>query len=632
MSQLTSLERKEKNLTGFSSIDEPWLKQYEFYDRELGSEYITNKTVWEVVKESFEKYSNIPLIEYFGNIISREDFYKYVITWARTFRALGIEKGDYIPLYVPATPESFAIFFAANAIGAIPYYQKLSISKSALEGETRDAKIAVVFDSLWNNVKDVFNDGRFKNVLITTAADSMMFPLKQLTKMKSYFEKRKNNIDIPKDPKYIYVNDAIKLAKYYSGEYEVPFSPNTIAAITTSSGTTSHVVKGIMDSNEGILASILCTINAETGFKKGKRTLTCFPPTASTSLNCLQLLPTLTGGTIVFDPRVDINQWYNQVMKYKPDITISTGSVWEKFIQDLIKKEEQGIKTDLSWVDYFIMGGAGTTPEILDWINQNILERGAQRKICVGYGFSEVFGVLSVEKYNGKYESKNKDVISVGIPMPGYIVGIFDESGNELKYGTGQRGELWIKAPSNMEGYYNKQELTNNTIIDGWIHSGDLCEIDENGAIYCYGRLKNKIVLQNENKYLFDIAIDIRKKFNLHDIQIEKKNLADGNFSVVIYYAQKESLRTDSCEISKLIDEYLLQKYKLVIDGYYEYPLSLAIEPTTLKPKTNLTNGFKKYIDNEEYDISYSEVSLDLYQINVEKSISKQIVKALKTY
>lgn len=261
-----------------------------------------------------------------------------------------------------------------------------------------------------------------------------------------------------------------------------------------------------MDSNEGILASLACTLNAETGYTEGKRTLTCFPPTASTSINCLQLLPTFTGGTIIFDPRVDISMWYKQVMKYKPDITISTGAVWEKFVQDLLTNEKISRKIhDLSWIDYFIMGGSGTTPDILKLINSTIKERGARHDLYAGYGFSEVFGVLSVAKYNGNYKTSEdgKQVISVGIPLPGYIVGIFNENGNELPYGEGVRGELWIKAPSNMEGYYNQPELTKATVIDGWIHSGDLCEIDNEGNIYCYGRLKNYLeIAGKKNIYL----------------------------------------------------------------------------------------------------------------------------------
>ena len=616
---------EEMKKTGLSTIDKPWLKQYENYDPKNDA-FEKDKTVWDVTEKLLEKYSDINFIEYFGRNISRETFAGYVETWARTLRAMGVQPGEYIPIYAPATPEAFALFFAANAIGAIPYYQKLAITPAALEQETKESRYAIVFDSLWKNVKEVFGKDRFERVIVISAADSMMFPLKQITKMKSYFDNRKSENGIPDTDKYIWTDKAIKLAKYYTGEYKVPFEPNRIATITTSSGTTSTVVKGIMDTNEGMLASLACTVNAETGYTAGKRTLTCFPPTASTSLNCLQLLPTFTGGTIVFDPRVDISKWYDQLMKYKPDITISTGPVWERFVQDLLEKEKKTGKTcDLSWQDYFIMGGAGTTPNILNNINEVIHDRGAKNDIHVGYGFSEVFGVLSVAKYEGKYrEAENtRPVISVGIPLPGYDVGIFDENGKELPYGQGLRGELWIKAPSNMHGYYGKPEVTAATVVNGWIHSGDLCEMDDDGNIFFYGRLKNHIITDvNVKEYLFDVANNIREKFNLHDLMLEKKVLNNGKVSLNLYYAQEENNLVDSDELIKAIDAYVGES-NLTIDGYKEFERSLPIDPTTLKARTKDKDGFVKFKGSDKYEVSYELVDEDLYSKSESKIITK---------
>ncbi len=613
------------NMSGYASIDQPWLVQYKADPSKF--KFQKDKTIWSATRDVLEKYSSIPFIEYFGNVISREEFVNYVEMWARALKALNVESGDQIPLYVPAIPESYAIFFAANAIGAVPYFQKLSITKDALEEETKYAKIAVVFDGLWQNVKNVFSEDRFKNVIVTSAADSMLFPMKQLTRIKSYFEQKRSDSLISKSSKYIWIDEIKKISDYYTGDFEKPFEPNKVAIITTSSGTTGHLVKGIMDTNEGALASLLCTMNAETGYSEGKRTLTCFPPTASTSINCLQLLPTYTGGTIIFDPRVDINMWYNQVMKYKPDITISTGSVWERFVSDLLDKEKKGKKIDLSWVDYFIMGGAGTTPEILNWINSNIRDRGAKRDVRVGYGFSEVFGVLSVQKYDNELVDKTekRPVINVGPPLPGYVVGLFDENGHEVQYGNGQRGELWIKAPSNMEGYYGKEDLTRQTIVDGWIHSGDLCEIDKYGNIYVYGRIKNSITINDNLVYLFDLSNELRGKFGLHDIIVERKKLQNGDSSLVTYFCQNDSNRIDSRELIEKIDEYLKLK-GIVLDGYKEYNKALPIDPTTIKPKTNDIDGFVKYIDGVKYDVSYTEKTLDVY----EKYLSKSNIKVLK--
>ncbi len=603
-----------QNKTGLATIDQPWMKYYDMENPIIDPEIIKKKTVWDVVEEFLDNEKEIPAIEYFGRIISRKEFKEYVIAWAKGLKALGVEEGDYISLYVPAAPESLALFLASNAIGAIPYFQKLSITKEALQEETKESKVAVVFDMMWDNVKDVFSEDRFEHIIVTSATDSMKFPIKQITKIKTKISGDKS--DIPNEDRYVKTKDVLKLARKYKGEYRVPYSPNRIAIITTSSGTTSNEVKGTMDTDKGALSSVIGFINTGLRFKRGKRTLTCFPPTASTSVNCLQMTPLLTGGTIIFDPRVDMSIWYDQIMKYKPDITITTGPVWEKYARDLEELNKSGKKIDLSWVDSFIIGGAGTTPGILAYINRVLKENGLKHDVYAGYGYSEVFGPLSVAKRDMDNTS-DLPVINIGMPLPGAKVGIFDEEGNELPYGKGYRGELWSKSSANMHGYYGKPEMVNEIIVDGWVHSGDLCELNENGSIFCYGRLKYSVDINGEKVFLFDISIDVREKYHLHDVFTEDKKLADGTDAINMYFVQEESKRKETSELIAEIDEYLASK-NINIHAYKEYEDMLPIEPTTLKIKTKETEGFVKYKDGIKYDVSYEEVEQDIYKEIIE--------------
>lgn len=614
----------EQIITGLASIDRPWMKQYQVQEEKVFSRF-QGKTVWEVAEEYLEQYSDVPLIEYFGNVISRMQFHEYVIRWANTLKALGVKAGEVIPVYIPAIPEAFALFFAANAIGAIPYYLKIDISREALEVETKESKIAVVFDQLWSRVKDVFQTDRFEYILVTTASDSMKFPMKQIAKMRSRLENRSHAV--PRGRKYIRVADFPKTLKGCSGGgqdrgYKVPFQPDRIAVITSSSGTTSHNVKGIMDTNEGILNAMACSLASEPGLKKGSRMFTCFPLLASTSLNCEHLLPLFTGGTIVMDPRADMSMWYHHMMKYKPDAAVSTGSVWEAFVRDILEKEKKGKKHDLSWVDYYIVGGSGTTPENLAWMNKVLLERGAKRELTIGYGMSEGFGVLAVDKYKkpiGKaHTDKPMDVIGVGTPLYNYTIAIFNEKSEELPYGRGLRGEIWIKTPANMHGYYGKPALTSETIVDGWIHSGDYGEMDANGNLYCYGRIQNAITISGERTYLFDIAIDLRKRFDLRDILVEKKMLKTKEEVLNVYFVQKENKHCDSHKLIREMDSYL-QNHQITISGYKEHEGMIQIDPTTLKPRTKDTDGFTRYIHEEKYRVSYREVETDIYEEVLEK-------------
>ena len=166
-----------------------------------------------------------------------------------------------------------------------------------------------------------------------------------------------------------------------------------------------------------------------------------------------------------------------------------------------------------------------------------------------------------------------------------------------------------------MHGYYGKPELTITIIIDGRIHSGELCELDENGCIYCYGRIKNSIEINGEKIYLFDISIDIREKFSLHDVFTEVKKLTDGTYAINMYFVQEQSVKTESETLMVELDKYLANK-KIYIHGYKEYEDMLPIEPSTLKNRTKETSGFVKYIAGKKYGISYEEAEREIYKEN----------------
>jgi acyl-coenzyme A synthetase/AMP-(fatty) acid ligase len=205
---------------------------------------------------------------------------------------VGVNADEMVPVYGTWCPEIAAIFFALNAIGAHPYFEKLDITENALRTETAGAKVGVVFEPLWNEVvKAVFGEERFKTIFIIRLTDSMKYPLKLIAGLMN----KKHNGVLQDNKKYIYKPQVKELAKQYKGIIEEPFKKDRIALITSSSGTTSSLVTGIMDTNEGALGNILTATASELGFFAGKDCLITLPPTASTAINCFFLLPLLNG-------------------------------------------------------------------------------------------------------------------------------------------------------------------------------------------------------------------------------------------------------------------------------------------------------------------------------------------------
>ena len=166
----------ERGLTGYPSVDKPWLKFYPEGAEERANNIPQNKTIWDVIEEKIEEYYDVPAIEYFGNQIAREDFRNLCYTWARTFRALGVEENEIVPIYGPFVPDICAMLFALNMIGACPYFLKLAMSKEAMAEETQDAKIAVVYDGMWQNVACEFSKDKFKNVIVASVSVTKVYP------------------------------------------------------------------------------------------------------------------------------------------------------------------------------------------------------------------------------------------------------------------------------------------------------------------------------------------------------------------------------------------------------------------------------------------------------------------------
>jgi acyl-CoA synthetase (AMP-forming)/AMP-acid ligase II len=157
------------------------------------------------------------------------------------------------------------------------------------------------------------------------------------------------------------------------------------------------------------------------------------------------------------------------------------------------------------------MGGEGCTPEKLSWMVKLARKCNSKTGIGSGYGMSEVFSVITVD-YRPEVIDKRNDklAISVGYPFPGFIVGIFDKEGHELGYN--QRGELWVNTPTRLAGYLDNGTLVRCSEDDGWIHTGDLCEMDGDGLVYIYGRMGKSVVTPDGTPvYLFDIANRLRQ-------------------------------------------------------------------------------------------------------------------------
>lgn len=598
-----------QGLTGYPSIDKIWLKNYKDGAENLANNIPINKTVWDVMENKLLEYYDVPALEYFGKIFSKQEFIDLCYTWARTFRAMGVEENEIVPIYGPFVPDICAMFFALNMIGACPYFLKLAMSKEALEEETKEAKIAVVFDGMWPNVREEFSKDKFKKVIVASVTANMPSPKKEIVSFINNIQAKKNKTQIPDEKKYIWIDKACEIADYYTGQVKVPFVKNRNAVITSSSGTTGGLVKGVIATNESIISQVYSTTYSDIPYKKGYRTLNHFPPTASTSLNSLFLVTLMNGATVIIDPRVSEKDFYNQLVKLKPNICINTSSMWEAFFNRITQEMKRGKKFDFSYAKGWMVGGEGTNNKSFkNW--NDIMTSCNASGIYGGYGLSETFSGISIDRVDVEH-NYSKSIATVGAIQAGMIAGVFDKNGNELSYN--QRGELRVKAKSQMKGYYNKPELTEKSLVDGWVKTGDIVQIDDNGFLYVWGRINDSIKLQDENElYLFDVENKIRENNFIHDVVVLPMPTEENNNNLVAHIVWDYNVLEDEKQhhietLNEKLKQFLPNEVE--VSAYSVHDIMLPYSPTTLKKDKNKmskqTSGYVQVKNGRLYNVEF---------------------------
>ena len=578
----------EQGLTGYPSIDKVYLNYYSKGADERARNIPLDKTVWDVLKEKILEYYDYPVLEYFGRLIQSEEFVETVDTWARTFRAMGVEADEIVPVYGPLTPDIAAMAFALNTIGATCYFLKLAMSPEDLAKETQEAKIAVVYDGMWSNVAGEFSKDKFKKVIVSTVTSDMPSPKKQIVSFLSAMQAKKNHSQIPDDKKYVWADKAKQIADYYTGKVEVPFVSNRTAFITSSSGTSiGSTVKGVMATNESILSQVFSTCYSDIPYAPGVKVLNHFPPTAATSMNSIFLSPIYSGATVAIDPRVSFKDFYNQIMTLKPNVIINTSSMWELFFAKIEQELNAGKKFDFSYATGWMIGGEGTSVKKLKWMN-DIMRRCNGTRLYGGYGLSEVFSGICIDRIDVECDY-SKPVTCVGIPQAGMTVRVVDKDGNELSYN--QRGSLEVETTAAMKGYYNKPELTAKA-KDGYvIRTGDQVEIDEKGYLYVWGRCDNHLTLKdNSQVYLFDVEVLIKKNDCISDAVVLSKPTQNNEYNLVAHIVWADDYTNDQkkefiAQFNQQLAEFLPEE--VVVSGFAEHDKMLPYSPTTLKKDRN---------------------------------------------
>lgn len=553
---MTGMTVKEKRKPK-PSEEKIWQKHYASGTIELLQEDIPQQTLWKFISTAIKADNDEhDAMVYFGRHIKRSTVLAKVEKWARVMKGMGLGVGDQILLFSPAIPESYYVLFAADSIGVTTIMPNMSASTEALKRYYAQAKVAFVFDGMEGLLSKILVKPQFKYVVLMDVTRSMSAPLKHILGMLNWVKTRHVR---NRHTKYMTIRQAIANFGKYEGPIEAPYQEDRIAMVFSSGGTTKAGEAKLICMTDKAMVEMFHGMKIMNMRAKilapGNTSLCQLPPFVCTGLFVLVLVPLVYGMTIYMEPRLNQDTFNTCIKKIRPNMTLMPGPLWAGFFREVEQQLAQGKKIDLSHFRLPIMGGEGCTPEKLAWMDKLARKCNAPIGIVSGYGMSEVFSVITVDYRPEVIDKKNdKLAISVGYPYPGFTVGIFDKDGKELGYN--QRGELWVNTPTRLAGYLDNGQLVRCTKDDGWIHTGDLCEMDEDGLVYIYGRMGKSVKAADDTPvYLFDIANRLRQDKDVKESLVTAIDSDKTNHPRIVAHLVLEEGAQMNYELLKRLDD-----------------------------------------------------------------------------
>ncbi len=414
--------------------------------------------------------------------VTYEATWRAVTTLAAHLRTLGIGPGDRVALAMRNLPEWPVAFFAATAIGAVmvPLNAWWTGAEMAYGLADSGARVLITDDERHHRLEDIYATiPSLEQVLISRAVaplTGIAAPLEDVIGASSHWA------TLPDQP----LPDAV-------------IAPDDDATIFYTSGTTG-APKGALGTHRNMMSNILTGgySGARSALRRGEMppeptprvTLTVIPLFHVTACSAGMMGVIATGSTMIFMRKWDTVRAMEIIEREKVNVTGGVPTIaWQ-----LIEHPDRG-NYDLSSLESIAYGGAPSAPELVRRIHS---ELGALPGN--GWGMTETMATVT---HHGAEDYLNRPS-SAGPPAPVVDLKIVAEDGvTELP--VGEVGELWARGPMIVKGYWNKPEATATTFIDGWVRTGDLARLDEEGFCYIVDRAKDMIIRGGENIYSSEV-------------------------------------------------------------------------------------------------------------------------------
>lgn len=443
------------------------------------------RPVHQYLDDTVAEFGNNPAIDFMGKGWTYSELGALVEKTAAGLQAMGVKPGVNVGICLPNTPFYTIFYFAILKAGGTvvnfnPLYVEREISYQATDA---DVRIMVTLDLkvVYNTVEAVRAKGGLEKLIVCSMTDCLPGAKKVLF---SLF-KRKEVATIPVDDAHIRFDALLeKGGTLKPVETDVE---NSIAVLQYTGGTTG-VPKGAMLSHRNLSANIEQMRCVFEKAKKGEEKMLCVLPFFHVfAMTVGQNLSVILGAEMVLQPRFELKALLNAIKRKK--ITLFPGV---PTLFTAINNAPATKNYDLSSISLCLSGGAPLPVEV-----KEEFEKLTGCFLVEGYGLTETSPVAAVNPLD-----RSARAGSIGRPVPGTEARFVSIEDRKTVVGQGEKGELCLRGPQVMVGYWKRPDATSETIEeDGFLHTGDVGYIDEDGFIYLVDRIKDLILCSGFNVY-----------------------------------------------------------------------------------------------------------------------------------
>ena len=466
------------------SEQRPWLKNYP-KGIPANIDPDAYPTLVAMFEETFKKYAKRPAFSCMGKTLSYEQVDKLSKNFGAYLHSRGLEAGDRIALMMPNLIQYPIALFGALRAGLLVVNTNPLYTPREMHHQFTDAgvKAIIIAENYAANLQKIISDTEIKTVIITSLGEMLGFPKKQLIN----FVVRNIKRIVPKYdiPNTVSFTEALTQGKKFTLK---PYqgTQDDVIVLQYTGGTTG-VAKGAMLTNRNLVSNMQQIRSWMMPFLKEQGEIAICPLPLyhifAFTVNCLAMMNIGALSVLITNPR-DLSSVV-KVMKTHP-FTLFTGV---NTLFNALVNYKDFASVDFSSLKVSVGGGMA--------VQRSVAEKWQKITGCFlseGYGMTESSPVATTNPLDGTGR-----LGTIGLPLPSTIMRIVDDQGAALP--IGEVGEIQIQGPQVMKGYYNRPESTANTIKDGWLSTGDIGKMNEEGFFQIVDRKKDMILVSGFNVF-----------------------------------------------------------------------------------------------------------------------------------